>query len=175
MVTPFRSEAGTLRRAPGPFEHRFTPSLPAIRLARHVLANWLAVHPGVDADAIDDLLVVCSELSTNAISHASGADGSVALRVRRDGDALVLEMEDDGRGFAWPVAHVMEDVLDDEEHGRGLFIVEALTDHLEVVPVDGGTVVRCVKQAVFGQEDESSAPGLSARFRADGDSARTNR
>lgn len=175
MVSHLRTDTGPGGSPPGPFEYRFTPSLGAIRLTRHVLANWLALQPGVDADAIDDLLVVCSELSTNAIAHASGAEGSVALRVRTDGDHLVLEMEDDGDGFAWPVGHGMADVLDDEEHGRGLFIVEALTDTLDVFSRDGVTVVRCTKAGVLGPPAAAAAPGLSQRFRADRERVAGNR
>lgn len=175
MVSHSRTDAGPGGRPPGPFEYRFTPSLGGIRLTRHVLANWLALQPGVDVDAIDDLLLVCSELSTNAIAHASGAEGSVALRVRTEGDDLVLEMEDDGEGFAWPVAHVLADVLDDDEHGRGLFIVEALTDTLEVFARDGVTVVRCTKVGVLGPAGAGADPALSRRFRADRERVAGNR
>lgn len=152
---------------PGPFEYRCTPSLSNIRLCRHVLANWLEQQPGVDVDAIDDLLVVCSELVTNAVVHSPDA-GTIAVRGWTDGDSVVLEVEDPGGGFAWPVAHGMHDVLDSDEHGRGLFIVEALTDRLGVLPTaSGGTAVRCVKFGVL-HHAPSRQPDLSARFRADG-------
>ena len=155
---------------PGPFEYRFAPTSANIRLARHVLANWLEALPDADVDAIDDLLVVCSELVTNAIVHTddAGPQTTIRLRADTDGDSVVLEVEDPGSGFAWPVAHVMGDVLDSEEHGRGLFIVEALTDRLGVVPRDDrGTTVRCVKFGVLHHSATSRQPDLSARFRAD--------
>ena len=149
-------------REPGPFEYRFTPSFSNIRLARQVLAHWLEALPGVDRDALDDLLIVCSELVTNAVVHADDVDRStstIALRGETQGDSVVLEVEDRGRGFTWPVAHVMTDVLDCEEHGRGLFIVEALTDRLGVVQRDDhGTVVRCVRFGVLGREPNGAPP-----------------
>ena len=153
---------------PGPFEYRFAPSVTNIRLSRHVLANWLEVLPGVDVDAIDDLLVVCSELVTNAVLHTPGVPDAICLRAHADGDSIVLEVEDQGRGFVWPVAHVMSDVHDHEEHGRGLFIVEALTDRLGVVKTDAErTVVRCIKFGVLHHRPTSRQPELSARFRAE--------
>ena len=169
--------------APGPFEYRFTRSLSNIRLARHALAGWLELQPGVDADAIDDLLVVCSELVTNAVLHAPGPEASataIALRAETNGDSVVLEVEDPGGGFSWPVAHVMSDVRESEEHGRGLFIVEALTDRLGVVQghgEDSGTVVRCVKFGVLGHHRASETVddhALSARFRAEDERSRSH-
>lgn len=159
------------RQDPGPFEHRFTPSFSNIRPARRLLGQWLAALPGADPDAIDDLLVVCSELVTNAVVHAADPElssATIALRADTNGDSVVLEVEDPGSGFAWPVAHVMGDVPDSEEHGRGLFIVEALTDRLGVVQRDDhGTVVRCVKFGVLGRADKRTQPELSTRFQAE--------
>ena len=157
-------------REPGPFEYRFTPSFANIRLARHVLANWLEVQPGADVDAIDDLLVAGSELVTNAIVHLAEREtaSTICLRADVDGDNVVLEVEDPGGGFTWPVGHEMRDVLDSDEHGRGLFIVEALTDRLGVVRSGtAGTIVRCVKFGVLHHTPTSREPGLSARFRAE--------
>jgi anti-sigma regulatory factor (Ser/Thr protein kinase) len=152
---------------PGAFEYRFSPRVANIRLSRHVLANWLEMQPGVDPDAIDDLLVVCSELVTNAILHAPGHPEHLCLRAETDGDAVVLEVEDRGRGFAWPVSHALSDVLADEEHGRGLFIVEALTDRLGVLKTnDDRTIVRCVKFDVL-RHDAGGERDLSRRFRAE--------
>lgn len=159
----------------GPIEYRFAPSRRAIRLARHVLAGWLELQPGVDVDAIDDLLIACSELVTNAVDHATGPSASVLVRARIEGDAVCLEIEDDGDGFAWPVGRGMADVLGDDEHGRGLFIVEALTDVVEVVARRGRTIVRCSKHGVLRQPETSQDPALSARFRAEEHPGDSNR
>lgn len=150
----------------GPFEYRFAPSLASVRLARHVLANWLELHPRIDVDALDDLLIACSELVTNAVRHADGPSAAVVLRGSVDGDAVVLEVEDDGSGFAWPLAHGIEDVVVHEENGRGLFIVEALTDEIQVLATSGRTVVRCTKRGVLRDHPAEDDGELSARFRA---------
>lgn len=151
----------------GPFEYRFAPTLPSVRLARHVLANWVELLPGVAVDAIDDLLIACSELVTNAVRHAQCASASVIVRGAVDRDRVVLEVEDGGDGFDWPVAHDIHDVVVHDENGRGLFIVEALTDEMQVLATEGRTIVRCVKHAVLRQREMSEDPALSARFRAE--------
>jgi serine/threonine-protein kinase RsbW len=151
----------------GPFEYRFAPTLTSVRLARHVFANWVELLPGVVVDAIDDLLIACSELVTNAVRHGDGTSATVVLRGAVDGNAVILEVENGGDGFVWPVTHGIEDVVVHEENGRGLFIVEALTDEMQVMTSEGRTVVRCVKHAMLRQQETSEDPALSARFRAE--------
>jgi serine/threonine-protein kinase RsbW len=149
---------------PAAFEYRFTPSTASIRLARYVLADWLSTQPDPTDDAVDDLLIVCSELCTNAVLHAS-ASGDVVVRASVDGDAVVVEVEDDGHGMAWPRTGSIGDVLHHEEHGRGLFIVAALTDHLSVTSEGSRTVVTCRKDGVLGGSHTADRT-LSERFRA---------
>ena len=137
---------------PGPFEYRFAPSLSTIRLARHVLADWLELQPGVDTVALEDLLVVCSELVTNAIRHGEGDDrvASVAVRAKVvDEDSVQLEVEDAGHGFSWPSGRGLGDLGAADERGRGLLIVEALTDDHGVSTDDARNIVRCVKHGVM--------------------------
>ena len=136
------------QRRLGPFEYRFTPSVAAVSLARHFMADWLCNQPA-DLGVLDDVLVIVSELCTNAVQAASGAPGGVALRAWDDADTLVLEVEDDGGGFV--------DDLPDEGHlpdvesprGRGLFLVRALADSIDVIPGESGTIVRVTHRDVF--------------------------
>ena len=150
----------------GPFEYRFTPSRTFVRLARQVFGAWLERQPGVDVNGIDDLMLAVSELCTNAVIHASGAADSVALRAWIENDEVVLEVEDDGRGFdlhAGDRTAVLPEI--GQEHGRGLFIVAALTDALSVRVVDGHTVVTCRRQAMTRQPEDHLDHRLSTRFR----------
>ncbi len=130
----------------GTFEYRFSPSLATIPLARHLLGDWLE-HLAIDESERDDLLLVASELCSNAVRHASGAPGALAMRAWADGDALVLEVEDDGAGMELSVR--LEDPDLDAETGRGIYVVRALTDDLTVRRVDERTVVRAVRRAVL--------------------------
>jgi serine phosphatase RsbU (regulator of sigma subunit)/anti-sigma regulatory factor (Ser/Thr protein kinase) len=131
-----------------PFEYKFSPSPATIPLGRHLFADWLE-HLAVDDAERSDLILVASELCSNALRHSSGAPGALALRAWAEGDAVVVEVEDDGVGFE------LEEHYDDEipelfaERGRGLYVVEALTDEISVSRDDDHTVVRAVRRAVL--------------------------
>lgn len=130
----------------GAFEYRFSPSLATVPLARHLLADWLE-HLSLDAGERADLLLVASELCSNAVRHASGKPGALAMRAWAEGDALVVEVEDDGAGME--LSHRLEDPDLDAERGRGIYVVRALTDDLTVRRVEERTVVRAVRRAVL--------------------------
>lgn len=134
-----------------PLVHRFTPSTAAVPVARHLLRDWLERVP-VDPDIVDGLLVVGSELCSNAVRHASGAPGSVSLHAWADGDSIVIEVRDDGTGenvgVIGPVTYDDEIPDPEAEAGRGLFLVRELTDELSATTDDDGTAVRVVKRAV---------------------------
>jgi anti-sigma regulatory factor (Ser/Thr protein kinase) len=132
----------------GPFAHRFSPVMAAVPLARHLFADWL-VAQGVDEAERADLAVVASELCSNAVRTASGVAGALVLRARVEGDALVVEVEDDGAGFHVSVPSSDEVPAAEATAGRGLFLVGSLVDELVVRSDDGGTVVRCVKRYLF--------------------------
>jgi len=132
----------------GPFQYRFTANVAAVPLARHLLAEWLARQP-IDAGAIDDLLLVASELCANAVRAARSYDGGVVLRAAIDDDAVVIEVENDGGGTGLAVDEWLgADPDPDAEQGRGLFLVSTLSDDLEVRGDGARTVVRSVKRAV---------------------------
>ena len=130
----------------GPFEHRLSPSMAAVSVSRGLLREWLVRVP-VDPDAIHDLLLAATELCANAVEHATWEEGGVVVRAFTSGSDVVLEVEDDGGGLAWPVL-ALEPPDPEAEHGRGLWLVRTFTD--EVTPQTAGahTVIRCVKRAV---------------------------
>jgi len=130
----------------GAFEYRFSPSLATVPLARHLLGDWLE-HLAIDDSERYDVLLVASELCSNAVRHASGKPGALTMRAWADGDALVVEVEDDGAGME--LSHRLEDPDLDSETGRGIYVVRALTDSLTVRRVDERTVVRAVRRAVL--------------------------
>ncbi len=130
----------------GAFEYRFSPSLATVPLARHLLGDWME-HLALDKVERADLLLVASELCSNAVRHASGKPGALAMRAWADGDALVVEVEDDGPGME--LSHRLEDPDLEAETGRGMYVVRALTDDLTVRRVNERTVVRAVRRAVL--------------------------
>ncbi|MEU1407778.1 ATP-binding protein [Streptomyces sp. NPDC005728] len=98
------------------------PALPAaVGTARRVLRDLLAAW-GVDEPARDDVVLVASELVTNALVHAAGEQ--IVCRVHSSTDRVRLEVEDQNRGPARPVPRQSGP---DDQNGRGLFLVDALS------------------------------------------------
>jgi serine/threonine-protein kinase RsbW len=141
------------RRPPGPLEYRFTPTTAAVPIARHFLQDWLIRVP-VDPNEASDLLLVASELCANAVRHATGQRGSVALRARIEGVDVVLEVEDDG-GNEPPVPILGDDLPEPlAERGRGLFLVRALVDAFDSEVTEGRTLTRVVRRAVVADPSQ---------------------
>jgi serine phosphatase RsbU (regulator of sigma subunit)/anti-sigma regulatory factor (Ser/Thr protein kinase) len=140
-------EAGAARLI-GPFEHRFSPHLAAVPLARHLFGAWMEAQ-GVEAGDHADLSVVASELCSNGVRMSGGTSGGLVLRGRVEDDALVVEVEDDGLGFDGAVPAADEVPTADGGEGRGLFLVQSLVDDFEVRSDETGSVVRCVKRCLF--------------------------
>ncbi|MBW3556206.1 MAG: SpoIIE family protein phosphatase [Actinobacteria bacterium] len=134
-----------------PFVHQFSPQAAAVPVARHLLRDWLERVP-VETPAVHDLLLTVSELCSNAVRHATGAPGSVALRAWAETDSILIEVSDDGSSLLWP-EHVPDELPDPEsEQGRGLFLVRELVDEVTSRLEEGRTVVRVLKRAVIGSD-----------------------
>jgi DNA-binding NarL/FixJ family response regulator len=83
---------------------------------------------------VDDALVVTSELTTNAITHAQSG---CHIRLSVTSTSLRIDVIDTGAGTPEP-----QPASTTQEHGRGLHLVDALTTAwgLEVVPGEGKLV-----------------------------------
>lgn len=112
---------------------RSYPSRPdQVRLARDFLTRILG-----DCPKADDVILICSELCTNAIIHSNSAKpgGYFILRTEVHEDEYVwIEVED--QGGPW-----LEGGRDDE-HGRGLEVVAALADDWDI---EGDSLARVVR------------------------------
>jgi serine/threonine-protein kinase RsbW len=108
-----------------------------------VARRWLAQM--IDGfTAIDDVLLACSELATNAIMHsASGQpDGQFTVRLAIRQDIVRVEVLD--QGGAWPGRLGEEDhAKDSGQRGRGLTIVAAITDAWGIVGDHEGRTTWC--------------------------------
>lgn len=118
----------------------------ALAEARQGFEQWLTDQV-VDSAHSADLIVVLSELAANAIAATGGDEnGPIAIRSWRSEDEVVLEVENPPQDS---VDHVV--VPDDQDplrgSGRGLLIVAAYTDMVEVIPPGAaiGLIVRCRK------------------------------
>jgi len=100
---------------------------------------------GVPARVADDVLLATQEACNNALRHGEGA-GGCEIWVSFPRTAVVVEVGDRGAGFdldevvrQWPPSPTATG-------GRGLYIISHLTDSLEVVRRERGTLVRMVKR-----------------------------
>ncbi|MGW5497820.1 SpoIIE family protein phosphatase [Streptomyces olivaceoviridis] len=117
--------------------HVHRRDLRAVRAARgfvhECLCDW-----GL-ADLSDDLELITSELVTNALIHA-GSD--VDLRLRAFGDRVRLEVRDADSDPPVPTAYSLTDEGSARaEHGRGLYLVDALAHTWNTSPSGRGKTV----------------------------------
>lgn len=102
---------------------RFTPVPPSVphdrRTAGAVLRAW-----GVDPASSIAVLLVVSELATNAVRHGRVPGRYFEVRIAYDAEKMVgVEVSDPGEGRP-----VIADATPDDESGRGLAIVDSLAE-----------------------------------------------
>lgn len=93
---------------------------------------WLEASD-VFAPLQDDIVLSVNEAVTNAIQHAEDCD-SIAIRASIESGLLTIDVTDTG-GWKEPQA------VADDESGRGLILIRALIEHVEIRPSSGGTTV----------------------------------
>ncbi|MGN6130503.1 MAG: SpoIIE family protein phosphatase [Nocardioidaceae bacterium] len=118
--------------------HRFEAVRGSVLEARHLVARHLAGR-GLPDRLVDDAVLVTSELVTNAVVHGLGP---LELRLRVPGRDVLVEVLD--RASFQP--RRMRPAADDE-HGRGLQIVAALSSRWGTRATEDGKAVWCVLSA----------------------------
>jgi serine/threonine-protein kinase RsbW len=103
---------------------------------------------GVDEDCRHDIQLALTEACANVVKHAELAS-TYRIDVCVHGDRCTIEVTDDGGGFdsagVRPAAAL-------DEGGRGLQVVAAVVDGLDVISVDGaGTLLRFTKHLTRGR------------------------
>lgn len=132
-----------LRAVPGQLSLQVEPLQASIRVCRDVLTEWLQT-ARVGPAAISDLKLIVSELVANAVEVAASA---VMVWAWPEGADMVLEVADDGPGFPGePRITAPED--DVAPGGRGLQVVDAISDEVVVRSGRGGTRVTVRLQGV---------------------------
>ncbi|MEV6314255.1 ATP-binding protein [Streptomyces sp. NPDC051776] len=121
----------------------------SVPLARRLLLGTMEA-AGVDPDISYDLSLALTEACANAVEHggdssSDGSSGAYRVIAYLDGDKCRIEVTDSGPGF--PIGRVLQGtslrsavpppppvpvpVDADREHGRGLWLIEALADHVD--------------------------------------------
>jgi serine phosphatase RsbU (regulator of sigma subunit)/anti-sigma regulatory factor (Ser/Thr protein kinase) len=111
---------------------RFPAEVESIPFMRRLLGRWLD-EAGAERAEIDDLSLACAEAAANAIEHAYGlAPGVVELRASASTGGVVRVAVRDFGSWRPPRG---------THRGRGLMLMEGLTDDVEVIHEDEGTTV----------------------------------
>jgi serine phosphatase RsbU (regulator of sigma subunit)/anti-sigma regulatory factor (Ser/Thr protein kinase)/putative methionine-R-sulfoxide reductase with GAF domain len=98
---------------------------------RHLLRRWL-LHHGADADETYDIVVACQEACANAVEHAyAPGEREFVLEAASLGGTIEIVVRDEGR---WRNPRGVN-------RGRGLPLMRALMDHVDVRRSDEGTAV----------------------------------
>lgn len=85
-----------------------------------------------DSDVFDVRLIL-TEAVTNAHIHGNGCDPfkPIGITCERSGDCLHMEIEDAGQGFEpGEIPAVLDDSKLLDESGRGLFLIQCLSDEV---------------------------------------------
>jgi serine/threonine-protein kinase RsbW len=111
----------------------------SVPLARRILLGTMA-KAGVDPDVSHEIGVALTEACSNAVAHpdAAWAGENFQVTAAIAGDTLRVEVTDAGPGRPSPAGahplpadagHRLPDL--GAEHGRGLFLIRALVDHVQ--------------------------------------------
>jgi len=120
-----------------------SPDVESIGAVRQRMSAFLELS-SLESDDAESVLLVTSELCTNAVQAApSEPEAEVVVGCRLGEGAVEVEVTNPGDGFEGrePVMPPPE-----AESGRGLAIVDMLTDRLSVVSRGGRTTVRAIRR-----------------------------
>jgi anti-sigma regulatory factor (Ser/Thr protein kinase) len=126
-----------------PISERFRVEFPAEPAAlasmRTLLRRWLRHADGSESE-IAEITTALGEAAANAIEHAGSSTTPFEVAGRLDGRQVELAIRDYG---AWRAPR-------EDDQGRGLVLMRALMDDVEVTPTPEGTTVR-LKRKLNGE------------------------
>jgi len=142
--------------------HLVLPTEPkALVSLRRTLARWLD-EAGATAEESHDLQVACHEACSNAIEHAYrfGENEFEVDAALTDGEVAITITD---RGSWRPPV--------ENDRGRGLHLIEALTDGMELIPGEAGTTVRLRRRLTALNGGAPEAPAQAAGVRSSSESS----
>ena len=108
----------------------------ALAMLRRTVARWLTTLDATREES-NDIQVACHEAASNAMEHAYRfREATIDVDAAVAGDEVVITVSDKG---AWREQRK-------SERGRGLNLIRALMDNVELEPSDEGTTVRMSKR-----------------------------
>ena len=118
-----------------PFGLTFPPEDVHLGGVRRAVGDWLDQQT-ISVEARNALVLATHEAVANAIEHGE-AGHTVTVRGRLDNGIITIEVSDEG---GW-----QEATFDDEERGRGIMLIAALTDEFELSSNGPGTTLRMMR------------------------------
>ena len=127
------------------------PMVPDIEIAAARAAGNLARELGMSAEKIDEMAHAIIEACINAREHSGCADRRIYLRFvgsyQGDGNPRIdIWISDRGRGFDLQEARTRRQKLGPSyKRGRGIQLMEAHMDEVEIISGQQGTTIHMVK------------------------------
>lgn len=106
--------------------------------ARHRVVEQLGTW-GIRGEGCDTAALVVSELFANAVIHTSSR--TIAFNLGATPEQLLIQVADDGSGPSTPMPQRADS---DAEFGRGLLLIQSMTERWGVGPVEDGAADRIV-------------------------------
>ena len=103
---------------------------------------------GVSDECRDDVTLALTEVCSNVVRHAHEST-DYTVTVTATANRCTIDVCDSGTGLPQEVTSRKAGAT--AEHGRGLSIVRAVMDAVQVVAGPGGVAIHMVKQLIFGQ------------------------
>ena len=125
------------------------PMLPDMELAATKTAEAMGEYLSFDQDKIDEIKLALIEATINAFEHSNSKEGSVQIHFVIQGDLLVIEVTDRGKGFdksKVKIPKIEEKITSDHKRGWGLQLIQELMDTVEFESTREGTTVTMTKK-----------------------------
>ena len=113
------------------------------------ITEQIAEHMHFSDEEKDSLAISVTEIVGNAIVHGNKKDinRNVSIDFEYKDDQITVKIQDEGKGFNEnEIANPLEPENLLKESGRGIFIVRALMDSVDIKNNDTGTLIRLVKK-----------------------------
>ena len=121
-----------------------------VPVARHIVRNAME-QVGVEGTCIDDVELALSEACTNVLLHSGPGDRYI-VRLDLEDHLGVIRVIDVGRGFDSARLQA-EGSLPHAERGRGLGLMRALVDRVDLISRDeAGTIVTLEKTLTLDEQ-----------------------
>ena len=128
-----------------------------VPVARHIVRNAMA-QVGVEEACVYDVELALSEACTNVLLH-SGPGDQYIVRLDLEDRRGMIRVIDVGRGFD-SVKLQAENPLLDAEQGRGLGLMQALVDRVDLsTRPERGTIVTLEKVLAYADDAEPAGRG----------------